>query len=262
MNEVKFSIITPSFNQAGYIEHTIESVLSQEVDFTVEHIVIDGGSTDGTLDILGKYSGNLRYVSEPDHGMQEALNKGFALATGNIIGWLNSDDTYLPGALQKVAACFDQHPDCLWLFGNCRMVDENGREVRRWITGYKRRMSRKYSFERLLTENFISQPAVFIRHTALKVAGPVDEQLPTAMDYDLWLRLAKLGSPVYIDDDLACFRVHGQSISSMNYKAQFDEQYQIHARYDQNRWRLLKHYIKTRIIVFIYGMLATGKSLK
>ena len=142
------------------------------------------------------------------------------------------------------------------------MVDENGREVRRWITGYKRRMSRKYSFERLLTENFISQPAVFIRHTALKVAGPVDEQLPTAMDYDLWLRLAKLGSPVYIDDDLACFRVHGQSISSMNYKAQFDEQYQIHARYDQNRWRLLKHYIKTRIIVFIYGMLATGKSLK
>ena len=249
------SVITPSYNQAGFIERTIESVRCQRMDFPVEHIVIDGGSKDGTVDILIKYSGCIRYRSEPDHGMQDALNKGFAMATGDIIGWLNADDTYLPGALQKAATYFDRHPDCLWLYGNCRIVDEHDREIRKWITAYKNSLSRKFSFNRLLTTNFISQPAVFFRRSVLETAGPIDLDLPTAMDYDLWLRLAKLGSPGYIDEDLACFRVHGQSISSRNYKSQFEEQYRIHERYDQNRLLLIKHRIKIRFIVFTYSLL-------
>lgn len=226
----------------------------------MEHIVMDGGSTDGTLEILNRYSGAIQYKTAPDLGMQDALNKGFSMATGEIIGWLNSDDTYLPGALQKAASYFSEHPECLWIYGNCRMVDEEDREVRKWITAYKNRLSRKYSYNKLLTENFISQPAVFIRRSALKAAGPLDISLPTAMDYDLWLRLAKLGNPGYINGDLACFRVHRQSISSMNYRKQFEEQYRIHARYDKSRWRLLKHRMKITMIVFVYYLLEKGKS--
>jgi glycosyltransferase involved in cell wall biosynthesis len=249
----KFSIITPSLNQQGFIERNLRSVADQQADFMVEHIVVDGHSTDGTQDILAKYSGQLRYVSEPDQGMADALNKGFAMATGEINGWLNSDDTYLPGTLQKVAGYFDQHPDCLWLYGNCRIIDDQDREIRRWITNYKNRLAGKFSFKRLLVDNFISQPAVFIRHDALKAAGPVDIGLPTAMDYDLWLRLAKLGTPGYINHDLACFRVHQASISSRGYRDQFEEQYRIHKRYDQSPWLLFRHRIKIRLIVLVYS---------
>ncbi len=257
----KISVVTPSFNQAGFIGRTLLSVSEQQVDIPVEHLVIDGGSTDGTLEILEKHAGTIRYVSEPDKGMSDALNKGFAMATGEIIGWINSDDTYLPGALQKAASYFDRHPDCLWLYGNCRIVDEQDREIRKWITAYKNRLSGKYSYDRLLTENFISQPAVFMRRTALQSAGKIDLALPTAMDYDLWLRLARLGKPGYINDDLACFRVHNQSISSRNYRKQFEEQYQIHLRYDQNRRRLLKHRVKISLIVFVYSLFEAGRSL-
>lgn len=251
----KFSVITPSFNQAGFIKRTLQSVADQEADFLVEHIVMDGGSTDGTLEILKDHGSQIQYHSAPDRGMPDAVNKGFALASGEIVGWLNSDDTYLPGTLQKVAAYFDRNPKCLWLYGNCRIVDAYDQEIRKWITAYKNRSSRKYSYQRLLMENFISQPAVFMRRAALKAAGPLDITLPTAMDFDLWLRLAKLGNPGYIDDDLACFRVHGSSISSMNYKAQFEEQYQIHLRYDQTPGLLRKHRAKIRLIVFSYSIL-------
>jgi glycosyltransferase involved in cell wall biosynthesis len=261
MTITRISVVTPSFNQAEFIERTILSVMNQVTNFPVEHIVIDGYSTDGTREILEKHSCAIRLISEPDRGMGEALNKGFAMATGEIIGWLNSDDTYLPGALQKAADYFGRHPDCLWLYGNCRMVDEQDKEIRKWITRYKNRLARKYSYKRLLVENFISQPAVFIRRNALEAAGPIDMALPTAMDYDLWLRLGKLGEPGYIDDDLAWFRVHRQSISSMNYARQFEEQYRIHERYDQNKWRLIKHRVIIMCTVFIYSLIDAGQSL-
>jgi len=258
---MNISIITPSFNQAGFIERTIESVLNQVVDVPVTHFVVDGGSKDGTVEILRRYSPKIRYVSEPDEGMQEALNKGFSAAEGDIIGWLNSDDIYLPGALQKVADYFAAHPDVGWLYGNCRIIDENDREIRKWVTAYKNRLARQYRYNRLLTDNFISQPAVFIRKEALCNVGFVDTGLPTAMDYDLWLRLGKMGNPGYIDADLACFRVHNRSISSRSYQAQFNEQYRIHARYDKNRWRLMKHLLKNRMIVIIYSLLSFGRKI-
>lgn len=252
---IRFSVVTPTYNQAEFIERTLQSVREQKVDFTLEHLVIDGNSSDGTLNILEKHAGSIVYISEPDRGMPDALNKGIAMAHGEIIGWLNSDDLYLPGALEKVSSYFDRHPDCLWLYGNCRIIDEYDHEIRQWITAYKNWLSRKYSFKRLLVDNFISQPAVFMRREALEAAGPVDPGLPTAMDFDLWLRLAKLANPGYIDDDLACFRIHTRSISSRNYKMQFEEQYRIHARYDNNPWRLMKHRVKTRLIVMTYYLI-------
>ena len=156
-SNIKFSIITPSFNQEEFIERTLRSVIDQQGDFSMEHLVMDGGSTDGTLEILGKYAENITAVSEPDRGMADALNKGFALATGEIIGWLNSDDLYMPGALQKVTAYFNLHPECRWLYGNCLIIDEADQETRKWITAYKNRKARKFHYEALL----IYQPQQF-----------------------------------------------------------------------------------------------------
>jgi GT2 family glycosyltransferase len=139
------------------------------------------------------------------------------------------------------------------------MIDENEQEIRKWITAYKNRSARRYSYDRLLEENFISQPAVFIRRRAFDAAGLLDIGLPTAMDYDLWLRLAKLSMPGFIDHDLACFRVQGQSISANNFGKQFAEQYRIHQRYDDDRWRLAKHRVKNQLIVFTYAVIEKSR---
>src|ERR1039457_1571996 len=116
MEKCLISVITPSLNQAGYIEDTIRSVLSQKVNSGLEYLVMDGGSNDGTPDILKKYSDRLTWYSEKDRGQSDAVNKGISLSGGEIIGWLNSDDLYLPGALQKVSDYFRAHPDGLWLY--------------------------------------------------------------------------------------------------------------------------------------------------
>ncbi len=251
----KISVVTPSLNQGGFIERTIQSVQNQIVDAEVEHIVIDGGSTDETLDILKGYGSKIRFTSGPDRGMSDALNTGFALCTGEIVGWLNSDDLFLPGTLQKVADYFSGHPDCLWLYGNCNMVEENDREVRKWITAYKVRKSARFSYRRLLVENFISQPSVFFRKSIFEKTGMLDINLKTAMDYDLWLRFSTLGKPGVIPDFLASFRVHQRSISARNIRKQFEEQYAIHQRYDQNKFRLFRHRTMIFLIVGVYTAL-------
>ncbi len=252
---VRLSVITPSFNQVRFIERTLESVRHQVTNFEFEHIVVDGGSTDGTLAILEQNAGRIRYVSEPDQGMPDAVNKGIGMAQGGIIGWLNSDDLYLPGALQRAADFFDSHPGTGWVYGKCMMVDDQDHEVRKWITAYKNRGLRNYSYERLLTENFISQPAVFMRRDALEKAGPLDLSLPTAMDFDLWLRLGKLGDPGFINDYLSAFRVHPDSISAKGFREQFEEQYRVHLRYDQTPSLLRNHRIRIRGIVTAYSIL-------
>ncbi len=251
----KISIVTPSLNQADFIERTIRSVISQETVGDLEYLVMDGGSTDGTLDILEKYRSFIHLVSEPDLGMSDALNKGFSAASGDILGWLNSDDQYTPGALGKVISYFDQNPGCQWLYGQCVMVDETDREVRRWITAYKNRKMKEYSYRRLLVENYISQPAVFFRKTALEQTGLLDTGLKTAMDYDLWLRMARLGPPGVINETLACFRVHNASISARHYRLQFEEQYRIHCRYDRSPWLLFRHRLMNSLIVTTYSWL-------
>ena len=235
------SIITPSFNQAAYIEDTINSVLSQETNFGIEYLVMDGGSTDGTLQLLDTYSGRLTRFSEQDKGQSDALNKGIARAQGEIIGWLNSDDLYLPGTLQKVADYFTTHPECNWLYGRCMIVDEENQEIRKMITWYKNLVSKKFFLPLLLIENFISQPAVFFRKTAFEKTGPLALDLPLAMDYDLWLRMAKLGPPGVLNDYLASFRVHRQAKSAIHSRKQFQEQFEIHKKHDQRKLLLFLH---------------------
>lgn len=159
---MRISIVTPSFNQAPFIERTIRSVLDQS-HRDIEHIVIDGGSTDGTLEILQRCGKAVSWVSEKDRGQAHAINKGLRRCTGEVVAWLNSDDTYTPGALERVARHFTEHPDCRWVYGRCRIVDEHDREIRTLITRYKNLLLARYGFPKLLAENFISQPAVFWR---------------------------------------------------------------------------------------------------
>lgn len=237
------SVITPSLNQGRFIERTIQSVLEQKTDDPVEFIVMDGGSSDGTHGILEKYAGLLKWYSEKDSGQSEAVNKAVARASGEIIGWLNSDDVYLPGALQKVAEHFGLHPQCQWLIGKCRIIDEDDRETRKALTRYKNLFMKRFSYNALLVENYISQPAVFFRKELFETAGGLHPDRPLAMDYDLWLRFARISSPCMINEYLAGFRVHKYSKSSTSPAEQFQEQVDIHKSHDRRKIPLLLHYL-------------------
>ena len=215
---MKVSVVTPSFNQGAFIERTIESVVSQTGDFELEYLVVDGGSTDETLSILRRYPGRLRFVSEKDAGQSDAINKGFRATSGEIVTWLNSDDTFEPGALEIVVRTL-RETGARWCFGECGVIDAHEREVHRAITIYKRWVSRRYSVRRLLGRNFISQPATFFKRELLDEAGPIDQTLHLAMDYDLWLRFARLAEPVFIAKRLANFRWHDESKSGSRYRA-------------------------------------------
>jgi glycosyltransferase involved in cell wall biosynthesis len=260
-DSTKISIITPSYNQADYIEKSILSVINQPVNFKFEFFIIDGGSTDGTINILKKYQDRLEWISEQDKGQSDALNKGLDRVSGDIIGWLNSDDLYIPGALQKVADYFERHSECKWLYGKCRIINENDQEIRRWITWYKNLLSRKFSYKRLLVENYISQPAVFIKRELFESVGRTNDALHYVMDYDLWLRLGALYSPGYLDEYLACFRVHGQSKSRKDFQKQFREEFQTHKKYHQGRLLLLLHRMNIYKITGIYWMMYKIKTL-
>jgi glycosyltransferase involved in cell wall biosynthesis len=214
---LKVTIVTPSFNQGPFIERTVESVLSQRGDFELEYLVMDGGSTDETLSILRGYEGRVRLVSEPDRGQSDAINKGFRGASGDVLAWLNSDDTYAPGALQAVVETLSG-TKARWCFGTCRVIDEEDREIRRAVSRYKSWASRRYSMRRLLSSNFVPQPATFFRRDLFQEAGPLDESLHYAMDYDLWLRFARIAPPAFVPRPLASFRWHSGSKTGARYR--------------------------------------------
>ena len=237
---MQISIVTPSLNQGDYIERTITSVLNQKVDFDLEYWIIDGGSTDRTLNILKKkYQGKLQWISEKDRGQSHAVNKGFEQATGNIIGWINSDDMYEEGALQKVSEVFRNNPYCQWIIGRCRIIDADDRETRKVITSYKNKWMDRYHYNRLLVENFISQPAVFFRRSFLQEVGPLDESLHFTMDYDLWLRMGAKADPVVIPEYLASFRYHTVSKTKSQLEKSLAEVGQLCRRYARGRKGIL-----------------------
>ena len=195
------SIVTPSYNQGAFLEQTVRSVLLQGYP-NLEYIVIDGGSTDESISILRKYDPWLSYwVSESDRGQSDAINKGFARANGEILGWLNSDDLYEPNALSLIVAYFSNTPDCDLLYGNGWYIDEKGHKRRPcyWIKPYERRL--------LLTFNFILQPAAFWRRSLWERAGELDISQHWAMDWDWFLRATRFTTPHYLRKDLALWRV-------------------------------------------------------
>jgi GT2 family glycosyltransferase len=206
------------------LEATLESVATQDYPL-VEHIVVDGGSTDGTVEVL-RSRPNVRWISEPDEGLSDAVNKGVAMATGDLIGWLNADDLYHPGALAAVAQAFEEQPEAEWGFGRCGIIDAEGNEIRSGVTAYKNFFLRRYSFSLYLTHNFVSAPSTFVKRSAYAEVGTFDKRFKYSMDYDVWLRLAERGDPVFIDDELASFRMAEGSLSMSGFETQFVEHYE------------------------------------
>jgi glycosyltransferase involved in cell wall biosynthesis len=202
------SIVTPSLNQAPFIEDAIASVANQGYP-TLEHHVIDGGSSDGTLEIFRRQGTALRWISEPDAGQADAVNKGFARTTGEIVGWLNADDFYEPGAVRAVAEFMLRHPDVDVVYGDCHYLYQD-------VTPAELRLVRSRAFDLAYLLNvgcYIHQPATFFRRSAL-VVGPLTTRLRYAMDYELWLRMARAGKRfAYLPVTLATFRITDASKS-------------------------------------------------
>jgi GT2 family glycosyltransferase len=198
------SIITPSFNQARYLEETIRSVLDQDYP-KLEYIMVDGASTDGSVAIIHKYADKLAWwVSEKDSGQAEAINKGLSRATGEIVAWLNSDDTYLPGAISAAARAFEENPDAVLVYGNMLAVDENGETIN--FLRYD-----QLALNDLLCFEIIGQPAVFFRRGALEKAGNLEPAYHFLLDHHLWLRIALQGRILYVDETWAAARFHAEA---------------------------------------------------
>jgi glycosyltransferase involved in cell wall biosynthesis len=218
------SIVMPSFQQAAYIEEAVRSVLDQEgVD--VELLVMDPGSTDGSRELLQtlkkEYGERLLLHFAPDQGQSDAVNRGMALARGRVLGWLNSDDRLRPGALARVSSRLDG-PEPRWLYGKAGMIDCQGRHHADFIVSYKNWRGRRFSIYKLLTENFISQMAVFWNRSMWERAGKLDVQRHLDMDYDLWLRFAQVVEPAVLPVELADFRVHSAAKGSLRAADQLD----------------------------------------
>lgn len=231
---MRISMVMPVYNGAPYIEAALQSLFAQRGEgLEVELIVMDGGSTDGTLEILQHHRDRLAVlVSERDRGPASALNKGLTRATGEILGWLNADDLLHPGALARAADTLARHPDRALCFGRCRIVDEQAREIRRFITGFKEMFFPISSRFTIQCINYISQPAMFFRRTAWQQAGPLREDLKAAFDYDFILRLWHHGGAVRVPGavPLADFRWHAASISGSTFVRQFREEWEAAAR--------------------------------
>ena len=198
------SIITPSYNQAAYLEQTLLSVLNQDYP-AIEYIVIDGASTDGSADIIRRYADRLSYwVSEPDRGQSHAINKGFARARGEIVAWMNSDDLYTPGAVAEAVALLTSRPDVGMVYGNCLRIDADSA-----ITSWHQ--SRQHDLIDLLSFSILSQPAVFLRRELVERVGGLDESLHMLFDHLLWLRAAAQVPILYHDRYWACAREHAEA---------------------------------------------------
>lgn len=206
---MKISVVTPSFNQGQFIERTVQSVLSQNCGpHELEYVVMDGGSSDQTVSILASYATKLFFISEPDRGQTHAINKGINATSGEIIGWLNSDDIYYPDALKKVCDFFTAHPQVEMVYADAKLIDVNDNFLAHYPT-------EKWHVERLKSRCFISQPATFIRREAVLKYGHLNEQLHFCMDYEYWLRLGLNGARiVYLPESLAGARIYADTKSS------------------------------------------------
>ncbi|NIP43276.1 MAG: glycosyltransferase, partial [Aliifodinibius sp.] len=186
------TIITPSYNQAPYLEDTILSVLMQDYP-NIEYFIVDGGSTDGSLEIIKKYANQIAgWVSEPDQGQTDAINKGFSMANGEVLAWINSDDTYYPHAVKEAVDFLSSHPDVGLVYGDTNFINSNGRIIGRFN-------AQQTSYRRLRRGGvYIPQQSSFFRAEVWKEVGPLDPDFYFAMDYDLWVRIAKEREIAYV----------------------------------------------------------------
>lgn len=249
---MKFTIITPSYNQAQYLEQTIKSVVSQEGDFELQYLIYDGGSTDGSVEIIKRYAQKFPHLitwqSQEDEGQVDVLNQGLKQADGDVVTYLNSDDYLLPNALKKIAYRFAYKTDRPWIVGNCKIKAPK----LEWTFKLKHIWPIDKAKVFLKIFNTINQPAVFMKKELVGKVGEFDQSLNYAFDYDYWLRCLKVSLPDRFKDQLAVFRVHSLSKSSKSFKNQFKEDLKILTRYTKNPFVIVLHWFLMQITVFIY----------
>lgn len=238
------SIITPSYNHAAFLEATIQSVLSQDYP-NIEYLITDGGSADGSVEIIQKYASRLAWwVSEPDQGQTDALNKGFARANGEILAWLNSDDTYEPGAVSEAVAYLQAHPEAGMVYGDCNFIDKAGRVIGKFA-------AQQTSLARLRRGGvYIPQQATFFRAALWQQVGPLDPSFYFAMDYDLWARLARVAPLHYHPGRVwANFRLHDAAKTIAADDRCWPEMIRVHRR-DGGSWLspLIARYLMRKLL--------------
>ena len=222
---MKFSIVTPSFNQGNYIQATIESVLSQQ-EVALEYIVIDGNSKDNTVDVIEQFASQLTYwESQPDKGQTNAINKGFARSTGEILGWLNSDDVLTQGALSRVAKVFNTNLEADVVYGDSSYMTKDG-------IVFRTKRARQFSLEYLRKHDFLYQPSTFFRRRIYEEVGHLDEQYNSCMDYEYWLRMGEHGAIFqYEPSVLSQMRFHEDAKSVKGILLSLDEEKNIKLKY-------------------------------
>lgn len=226
----KISIVIPSFNKAYYIRETLQSIVDQHYS-NLEVIIQDGGSTDGSLEIIKSfhhdYPNLFRWVSKKDKGQVDAINKGLSKASGDIVTYLNADDVYKNGALLKIGSTYLKNSDVLWIAGFGDIINASGMELSRWVSNYKNFLLQLNRYRNLLTVNYIHQPATFLTREAYKQYGPFKGTRKYVMEYDLWLKLGKIKMPLIIKKELASFRLTTNNISSTSFNELLDIDYRI-----------------------------------
>ena len=225
------AVVTPSYNTGAHVGAAVQSVLDQDHP-QVDYLVMDGGSTDGTVKVLKSFGPRLRWLSQRDRGQSDAINRGFAQTQGEVLGWLNSDDTYAPGALRAATEFLAARPDVAMVYGDADFIDARGDRICRCAhvePSFDRRRLLHYS-------DFIVQPAAFFRRTAFDEVGGLDPSLNWAMDYDLWLKFAAARfKVVYLPRVLACYRWLGDSKSAAGGWGRLQEADQVARRHGARR---------------------------
>lgn len=256
---MRFSVVTPNYNGASFLEETICSVVQQKKSgIDLEYIIVDGGSSDGSHAIIERYRDEIdRLIIEEDTGPANAINKGLALASGDVVSWLNADDIYCVDVLKRVQKTLAMAPNASFCFGRCPIVNENGDEIRQAITRFKEMfypISSRFTFQVI---NYISQPAMFFRKKACAQNKFLREDMVAAWDYEFLLRLWAQGNGVCIPGGpVSAFRWHEQSISGQNFQLQFKEELEA-AAMDAGKWSpqiLLHHCVRWGIIGAYTGM--------
>lgn len=232
-NKFTISIITPSFNQGGFIEETIRSVISQEGDFYLDYIIMDGGSADNSVEIIKKYEAlledkkwpvkcagiNYRWVSKKDEGQAYAISKGFNMADGSVFAWLNSDDTYLPDAMNAVAEYFRAYPQTGMVYGKTYFTDKTGVVIGTYPT-------EPFNAKKLAMVTFMTQSSTFFTKKTYYEAGGLYTHLHYTMDFDFWVRVSKKFKIEYLDAFLSTYRLHAESKTmSDSHAFKFQDEY-------------------------------------
>lgn len=254
MTTPKITIITPSFNQADYLEATIKSVLDQKYP-NLEYIIADNASTDGSVEIIRRYAKKypkiIRWQSKPDKGQSNAINQCLKKATGDIVAYINSDDYYFPDTFKTVVSYFNSHPERLWLVGDCQVSDPK----LTWTFALKHLWPIQLHPFFLQVFNTVNQPSVFLTKELVKKVGLFDESLNYVFDYDYWLRALRFSLPGRIDHQFSFFRIHQQSKGNKGFYKQFQEDFSVAKKHTKNPLALLLHYLGWQTTIFCYKLL-------